>query len=514
MRMMINHILSEDDQQAIKAGQSAQVVDRIDEVFANDILHLKETLSRKDLHFFRCLSWLIASGRLEIKASVPKRNKQGIVHQKFGLFQDRSGNQLAFNGSVNFSANALFNNVESLSCDFSWDAYPTGQKRVQYFEKLFYQTWHGLSESIEIIPIEQTKTVLQNEFRVDDLDALLQEELLFIREEENSVHVPTRYLQKVQALINRLTPKAATRSSFPLPTLRDYQQEAITRWKENNYQGILAMATGTGKTFTALGAIWELIQEQSKLFIIISCPFIHLAEQWIEEAHKFGLNGILVGESRRLWEDDASRQAQLFRRDKINRVVLVTTNASFSSDVFQKIITPSLAHTLLIVDEVHYAGATSVQKLLPADCPFRLSLSATPDRHGDEEGTQTLFDYFGNVVFSLPIEQAIGRFLTPYYYYPVPVELTEEEFDEYSRLTNQIIRLMGKKDELIKLVSLSVRSKIIQVWIQFSVIRKQNFLSLKLSYRVRTSRIFIEGIRHQDFVVSVNTNDSSIKRPM
>lgn len=448
MRMFINHMLSEEDKQAIQNGQNAKVTNKIEKAWCGDLLSLKETLSKKDLHFFRCLSWLIASDCLEIKATIPKRNQQGIVHQKFGLFQDRSGNQLAFNGSVNFSANALFNNVESLSCDFSWDEYPAGQKRVQYFEKLFYQTWNGLSEAVEIIPIEQTKTVLQNEFPVGDLNELLEEEQLLLHEEKNYLSLPDRYLKKVEVLTRKLIANTTVQSSANLPVLRDYQQEAIMRWKENNYQGILAMATGTGKTFTALRAIWELIQEQSKLFIIISCPFIHLAEQWIEEAHKFGLNGILVGESRRLWEDDASRQAQLFRRDKIDRVVLVTTNASFSSDVFQKIITPSLAHTLLIVDEVHYAGATSVQKLLPADCPFRLGLSATPDRHGDEEGTQALFDYFGNVVFSLPIEQAIGRFLTPYYYYPVPVELTEEEFDEYSRLTNQIIRLMGKKDEL------------------------------------------------------------------
>ena len=208
------------------------------------------------------------------------------------------------------------------------------------------------------------------------------------------------------------------------------------------------MATGTGKTFTALGAAWELIKEQPKLFIIIACPFIHLAEQWLEEASTFGLSGILVGESRRLWEEEAARQAQLFRRGKVNRFVLITTNASFASDIFQQIITPSLAHTLLIVDEVHYAGATSARQLLPAECPFRLGLSATPDRHGDEEGTQALFDYFDDVVFSFPIEQAIGRFLTPYYYHPIPVELTEEEFEEYSRLTHQIIRLMGKNDEL------------------------------------------------------------------
>ena len=44
------------------------------------------------------------------------------------------------------------------------------------------------------------------------------------------------------------------------------------------------MATGTGKTLTALGAIAKLSEKlQDKLGVVIVCPFQHLVEQWVED---------------------------------------------------------------------------------------------------------------------------------------------------------------------------------------------------------------------------------------
>lgn len=447
MRIIINDVLDEDDKNAILKGQSKNVESKFEESLVNDILKLKEVLSKADQHFFNCLSWLIATNRVEIKATVPKRNNVGIVHQKFGLFSDQSDNELVFTGSVNFSANAIFNNVESLICDFSWGDSHVSKERVEHFKNLFHKTWMGFSDVVEIIPLENTKAIIRDEFPLKDLDELVEEELSLIKEFTSDQKLPESYRTKVNDLVSKLEPTTLKiKSSSDLPKLRGYQEDAISTWKNNGYKGMLAMATGTGKTFTALAATWELIREKERLFIIISCPFIHLAEQWCEEALKFGLDSILVGESRYLWEEEAARQAQLFRRKRIDRVVLITTNASFSSETFQKIVNPCIEEGLLIIDEAHYAGSFSIRQLLPEKCPHRLGLSATPERHGDPEGTLALLEYFDRIVFDFPIEDAIGKFLTPYYYYPIPVELTEEEFSEYRSLSDQIVRLIGRED--------------------------------------------------------------------
>ncbi|MEQ8584079.1 MAG: DEAD/DEAH box helicase family protein [Marinoscillum sp.] len=447
MRIIVNNILSEEDKNAILKGQQRDIKANLEKGVINDILKLKDVLSKSDEHFFNCLSWLIATNRLEIKATIPKRNKSGIVHQKFGIFEDQTNDQLAFTGSINFSANALINNVESLTCDYSWNDSSVSKDRITHFKDLFHKTWMGFSDVVEIIPMEKTKAIIRGEFPIKDLDQLIEDELSLIQEFSTGYELPESYQRKVDELISKLEPTTLKiKSSTELPKLREYQEGAIKAWKDNGYQGMLAMATGTGKTFTALAATWELIREKERLFIIISCPFIHLAEQWCHEALKFGLDSILVGESRDLWEEEAARQAQLFRRKRIDRVVLITTNASFSSPVFQKIIGPCIEESLLIIDEAHYAGAFSIRQLLPTGCSYRLGLSATPERHGDVEGTLALLDYFDKIVFEFPIKDAIGRFLTPYYYYPIPVELTEEEFAEYCSLSDQIVRLVGKDD--------------------------------------------------------------------
>jgi superfamily II DNA or RNA helicase len=445
VRILINDSLAPEDKAAILEGLSNGEAD-VETRILKDIISLKDTLSKRDRHFFKCLSWLIASHRLEIKAIVPKNSSVGIVHRKFGIFTDSANDSIIFSGSANFSKSALLHNVEDIMCEFSWNQGEFSLARVKYFHDVFFQSWTGISEVVKTIPIEKVKTGLQEHFHVSTLEELLEEEAELVKSELHSGNRNTA-ISKLQELADVLEQSAKPIADEALPQLRDYQIEAIDNWKANNYIGLLEMATGTGKTFTALTALHELLKEKKRLVVIISCPFIHLAEQWQEEAKKFNLDALLIGESKDIWEDQAARQSQLFKRGKINKVVFVTTNASFKSESFQKIIAPNIRETLIIIDEAHAAGAVSIRKVLPADCPYRLGLSATPERHGDEEGTDALFAYFDKIIFSYPIEKAIGKYLTNYYYHPIPVELTETEFEEYCNLTAQIGRLSGKTDD-------------------------------------------------------------------
>src|SRR5690606_7086678 len=145
-------------------------------------------------------------------------------------------------------------------------------------------------EVVQIIPIENIKTLIQKEFPINDIESLVEDELELMREIETDYRISESFKKRIQDLIQKLGPVSLKqKNASGLPKLRTYQENAILAWKNNGYKGMLAMATGTGKTFTALAAIWELLRNKERLFIIISCPFIHLAEQWCEEALKFGL---------------------------------------------------------------------------------------------------------------------------------------------------------------------------------------------------------------------------------
>ena len=101
------------------------------------------------------------------------------------------------------------------------------------------------------------------------------------------------------------------------------------------------------------------------------------------------------------------------------------------------------------MDEAHNFGAKRLSSLLPLKARYRLALSATIERHHDEEGTNALKNYFGHTpCISFTLSEAIQKgFLTKYYYYPVLVYLNEEERENYNEYTRKIIRYGGAKKE-------------------------------------------------------------------
>ena len=74
----------------------------------------------------------------------------------------------------------------------------------------------------------------------------------------------------------------------------------------------------------------------------------------------------------------------------------VSTNATFASEYVQNQIERMKGSMLLVVDEAHNFGAEYLSKTLSEKFKYRLALSATINRHNDEEGTEKLFNYFGD----------------------------------------------------------------------------------------------------------------------
>jgi len=238
--------------------------------------------------------------------------------------------------------------------------------------------------------------------------------------------------------------KLKSRTILPQPnipdyiTLRDYQIRAIEAWQNASCKGIFEMATGTGKTITALSAAVGLFKQHDRVILVIICPYKHLVEQWAKEARQFGFRPICVAESKLNWEAELAAQLRAYHKKYINIVTIIATNRSLQMGTFPELIHNYWPDVLLIADEAHYVGAPTLLAALPKQAPWRLGLSATPVRQYDEDGTEAILEYFGDIVFRLPLEEAIGTFLTPYFYYPIPVEMTDDEFAEFCKLTNKL----------------------------------------------------------------------------
>lgn len=376
------------------------------------------------------LATLIAKGILDIRIAVTIGKKGiGMYHEKMGLIEDIEGNIVAFSGSMNETDTALHDNYEAIDVFCSWIS--SDNKRVERKNQAFTKMWDGLDENICVMKFPEIEKEFIEKYQMGDIDAKA------LREGWAADHVkPTFGLVKPEWL-----------------NLYDYQQEAIKNWQANDYCGIFDMATGTGKTLTALGAVAELCKNVKRLAVIIVCPYQHLVEQWVEDIRAFGANPIIgySGSSYTNYKRELKNRIFNFNYKITDFFCFITTNASFMSKAINEEIRKLTQDTILVVDEAHNFGAKNLQSTLQQDFTYRLALSATLERQGDEDGTTVLKNFFGNKCIEYGLERAIAeKKLTPYYYYPVIVYLTDEELEKYQLYTSKIIQnIVRRKDKTI-----------------------------------------------------------------
>lgn len=424
IQLVASPYLSDDDIEAIRTGYALR-----DSVIRLSILReLRDPQTPFEKERLNILANLIADGILDIKiAFTEDESKMGMYHEKMGIISDGMGNKVAFSGSMNESATAINANYETIDVFCSWKS-DHENERVKAKENAFTAIWNDNEPNIRIIEFPELKQEIIERYKnaSSNLEIVIEEsENLYSAKVENN---PKR--------LGAVIPESVT--------LHDYQKEAIKAWAENGFKGIFDMATGTGKTFTGLGAVARLCEEtDSRLAVVIVCPYQHLVEQWIEDIELYGMKPI-VGYSASSQKDWKARLDNAIRDQKLkvkNRqfFCFICTNATFASSYVQSQISKIRGHALLMVDEAHNFGAENLSRLLSDKFNFRLALSATIDRYNDEEGTQRIRDYFGQKCIEYTLERAIAENkLTKYKYYPVICTLNETELQRYNKLTYEI----------------------------------------------------------------------------
>jgi len=424
MRLVASPDLSDDDIAAINNGYKARA-EVVEEALVRALACEHPDPVAERLGF---LAWLIEHDRLEIKIALVASAEPGIYHEKIGVFADVADNLVVFQGSANESRGGLVANFESL---LVFRSHVRGQADIaNAISADFERLWTNRTARLEVLDFpEAARRELLNRYK------------------------PTRRPTSTVAPTIEVDGDHAEPTREPgLPDgtkLRDYQRDAMAAWFRADGRGLLRMATGTGKTVTALAltaTLYEALRERKRsLMVVVLAPYQHLVSQWGQEARHFGIDPLLCFQTRASWEAELGAQIAECRSGARNIAVAIATNATFQTDAFQRLARELPETTLLIADEVHNVGAPRLRELLPDHVRYRLGLSATPERWYDDEGTEALRDYFGDVVYELGLEQAIKLgALTPYDYFPVVVELAGSELDEYIELTTRIQIRMGQ----------------------------------------------------------------------
>lgn len=417
--------LSEDDIEAIEKG-----FEKRKEIIENCIERsFEEPNNIYEERRLNLLANLIANGQLDIKiAFLEEENSIGMFHEKMGIMTDTENNTIAFTGSMNESKNAFSHNYESIDVFCSWDH---DKDRVFAKESAFTSIWSDCEPHIKTIDFPEVAKEKLEKYKKD-----------------SHFDFEIDYDESSQIQTNVLEPRF-----FKAPTsieFYDYQVEAVNNWIANDCTGVFDMATGSGKTYTALYGLCRLSEKlNNNLVAVIVAPYQHLVEQWVEDIQSFGVEPIICYSNYApKWKNYFGDAVNAYNTGVLQNFCVIATNATFATDDFQKNLKRLKNQFCFVVDEAHNFGAKNLSRLLPQNAQYRLALSATIERFRDPDGTEKLYNYFGTICKSFTLADAIrSNFLTPYYYHPILITLTDEELKEYQDLTLKIIKCGGASEE-------------------------------------------------------------------
>ncbi len=452
MRVVINHILSKEDKEAIEKGVSGQDIDFESRILV-ELDKMISVLSKADQHFFKCLSFLISTKRIEFVATISPQG--GIGHDKYGVFTDENGYRVAFIGSANFSSTALELNGETITIFTD----KKDKERVDEYQMQFNSSWEGSNNHLIHIPLEKVKAHIQGRFPVETVSELIKTgaTLRDIKDIQTDIE-PHKDNLLPQELIDRIKAKELE-PRFPFPEERSIQKEAYEAWLNNERRGIFAMATGTGKTVTALNCVLREYKKNGAYKVIIAVPTKALAEQWEREAKAFNFQNIISTQSTPEWKNVLSRYTTQSLRQINKDIIVITTYATFNRRNIQAFLknTNDIESFIYIADEAHNLGSPSSLSHLPNMIFNRIGLSATPERIYDEVGTKKIYDFFNSAppryTYRYTMKQAIWQepsILCHYEYYPIFVKLMSDEMEEYRRITEQLRGFIDAKTGLYK----------------------------------------------------------------
>lgn len=447
LHVVINDILSKRDKDSLLSADNEQNFNLLD---IENFQELHRKLDDYGKHFFECLAWLINQKRIVIKIIKPMLDI-GISHYKNGMFDDGK-NKVGFTASCNFTANGLLENLERVDVYLDWED-KRSQSRISSIEKTINDYIAQKNVKVRYVSPENICIAIESMYGDKSIEELLlQENELFrkkIQFSQSNSH--KKYFEsltlKIQNILNR--------PRFPYSAgPRPYQIDAYKSWKKNGERGIFSMATGTGKTITALYCLLEQYKLNKKYYAIIIVPTLVLLSQWQQEAKKFNFSNFILVSANKDWKKDLLFQLDSLSAPNSSFIILVTY-ASFKKEKFQNYIGRLPILTLLIADEAHNLGSPQILKLLSTiKIQSRIGLSATPNRKYDENGNVEIEKFFNDknpYVYSFSMKQAIDQgFLCQYTYHPHIVELAEEEFREYAAITRQLSKYLQGDDDGFK----------------------------------------------------------------
>lgn len=429
---------------------SREEFDAIDENKKNSFLSqcCAETLNRI---YYECtskvlkagielLSYLVYNGNLEIKFAL---KSNGMYHEKIGVLISEDGRKISFGGSANETGSALSGDVNSESImvfsDVDTDIYA---KYGIQIEQKFDSLWNNNVKSIKVISATP-------DFISSIKDYSNGKDLNYFNDLFAKIDTSLTSTAAID-LEDCLEPKIPDYFNGQPYSLKKHQEKAIKEWQHNAFKGIFTMATGAGKTVTALHAATKLFQRMnSSLFFIVAVPYQALAEQWRKEMARYNIFPLICGFSKNNWNFQLKKiiaSTTLSENKKFNAIIVI--NATLKSEDFQfELNKINLNGMLFICDECHHHGSFKMNGIVP-EAKFKIGLSATPWEDYYSDSAIFLRNIYGQPIAKYDLEDALkDDVLCPYKYKTIYCEMDEEEVEIYLNISKLISALEAKREK-------------------------------------------------------------------
>ena len=382
MRLITSNILSNDDSDAIINSENNEIsYEKLEKALLKDVDTLKQEME-KDI--FNAFSWMLHDGIIDMKFAVPcKKLQDGDFHAKFGIFYN-GADALSYTGSINDSKHG-FQNYESI---------------------MVFKTWGGTKDYVEVekARFERIWNKKDNNLKIYTIPSAVKDKIFSLRTSDRPYKKPPEEVNKWE-----------------------HQDKAVERFMEKEH-GILAMATGTGKTVTAMKIINRLFEEGHIKRVIITMYGNDLLDQWAKQMRENYKTKQIY------YHYGSQKMMNNFIMHPDNSMLLISRDAGNLTKLLallERAPGDYRNDTLFIFDEVHGAGSSSfVENLAGKISPYRyrLGLSATPEREYDDTGNDFLLNEIGEIIFEFSLQDAIKKgILCEFNYIPLPYVLSEEE---------------------------------------------------------------------------------------
>jgi superfamily II DNA or RNA helicase len=442
MRIITNHIYSQKDKENLIDNNELGAEDKIIDIFS-DLEELERELSDYGKHFFDCLRYLLEKNKLQILPV--KFNEVDLAHCKKMILFD-GNDYISTDGSINFTLSALTKNSESFEVNAAWKN-EVFQKRTDVERENFERIFTKQHPNYKYIDPSEIEIVISKIGKPKEIQDLLEDSIKLDNSDfSNKIK---NILAKKKIIFEKKIVELKKKSNepqFPPPFKpREYQKVAYNNWVKKDFTGVFGMATGTGKTKTSLNCVLNEYKISTSYFVVILVPSIALLNQWEEEVLLFNFQNILKIGGGNNWEKQFSNYVSNFNAGLKKNIVLISTYASFTTSKFQKYFKKVEKEFVLIADEAHNMGAKNIKAAMSNSLiKKRIGLSATPKRIYDPEGTEFIDKFFNDkepYTYSFSMKEAMDNgFLCNYKYYPVIVELNEDELEKYIEISKQLLR--------------------------------------------------------------------------